>query len=315
MWGGFVLAHKWARNQGFTLLELLVVLAILAILGLIVVPNLVGIIARAQVAADKANLRTLDTATQLYALDRQIVDGDVFAGIDTDAARIQTLVDANLLAEAPRPKQKGVVFQWNIDAQSWEYANADGTTTTSDTTIYRFGTLSLDGFRKTGIWSESDAGFYSGWGLLFIENELDEYTVTTQAQLAEGTVGGYGILIDTTLTDSNLDSGYVVQFDRGYGAIVVRKRTNGSEGNTLLAVTNSINPLIPASKRSTWWTDEHQFSVSVSNADTAGTKLLTVTIDGETVISNWSFQSSGGDYTGMRSWGAGTTYTTLSIKG
>ncbi len=242
-------------------------------------------------------------------LEYQSTDGDVFYGIDTDDARMQVLVDADLLANVLTPLQKDTEFNWDIDAQTWEYTGADNTST------YTFGSLSLDDFRKTGTWTETDSGFYSGYGLLFVENELDEYTVTTTAQLLEGTTGGYGILFDTTLTDSNLDSGYVVQFDRGYGGIVIRKRTNGTEGTTLLAVTYKENALIPASKRSTWWSDEHEVSLSVSGTDVDGTKLLTVSIDGETVITNWSFQSSGGDYTGLRSWTVGTTYSELDIQG
>lgn len=301
------MATKGAHDRGLTLLELLVVLAILAILVLVVVPMLFGIVDKAKITADKENLRTLNDATQLYALHHQAVEGDVFHGIDTDAARMQVLVDAQLIPKVPVPKQKGAAFRWDIEAQSWEY--------TGDIETYLFSGLSLDDFRKTGIWSKTAAGFYSGWGLLFIENERDEYTVTTRAQLAAGTTGGYGVLFDTNLTDSNLDSGYVVQFDRGYGAIVVRERTNGAEGGALLVVKNSTNPLIPASKSSTWWTDEHTIALTVRNSGVNGVKLLTVTVDGETVISDWSFQSSGGSYTGVRSWTAGTTYLELDVQG
>ncbi|MPN38683.1 hypothetical protein SDC9_186208 [bioreactor metagenome] len=105
----------------------------------------------------------------------------------------------------------------------------------------------------------------------------------------------------------------MVQFDRGLGSIAIRKRTNGSEGSVLLSVMNNSNSLIPSSKGSEWWTDDHAVSLTVSNSDTEGLKLLTVTIDGEAVISDWNFESGGGSYAGIRSWGVQTTYSEIEI--
>ncbi len=66
---------------------------------------------------------------------------------------------------------------------------------------------------------------------MFIPNERDEYTITTEAVLDTGSGHGYGIMFDTTVDhglDSNQydDDGYCLQFDRGYGngeIIITRK--------------------------------------------------------------------------------------------
>jgi len=57
------------RYKGFTLIELLIVVAIIAILAAIAVPNFLEAQTRAKVAAGKADLRTIATALEAYAVD------------------------------------------------------------------------------------------------------------------------------------------------------------------------------------------------------------------------------------------------------
>ncbi len=57
------------RNTAFTLIELLIVVAIIAILAAIAVPNFLEAQTRAKVSAGKAALRTMATALESYAVD------------------------------------------------------------------------------------------------------------------------------------------------------------------------------------------------------------------------------------------------------
>ena len=58
-----------SRYSGFTLIELLIVVAIIAILAAIAVPNFLEAQTRSKVARAKADMRTIRTALESYAVD------------------------------------------------------------------------------------------------------------------------------------------------------------------------------------------------------------------------------------------------------
>ena len=54
------------KTQGFTLLELLIVISIIAILAATLIPNIIGFDAEARLASTKTNLNTLRTRLSLF---------------------------------------------------------------------------------------------------------------------------------------------------------------------------------------------------------------------------------------------------------
>lgn len=63
-------------RQAFTLIELLITVAIIAILAAIAVPNFLEAQTRAKVSRVKADLRTVASAMEMYAVDRSSYPGD-----------------------------------------------------------------------------------------------------------------------------------------------------------------------------------------------------------------------------------------------
>ncbi len=66
-------------NKGFTLIELLIVIAIIVILAAVLIPNLLGARARAQITSAVAEMRSIATGMETWSLDRGSypADGDL----------------------------------------------------------------------------------------------------------------------------------------------------------------------------------------------------------------------------------------------
>ncbi|MGH7728060.1 MAG: type II secretion system protein [Vulcanimicrobiaceae bacterium] len=69
-----------SNQRGFTLVELMVVVAIIALIASIVIPNYVHARAQAAVADSEANLKQIATALELYYADLQCYPGGTCAG-------------------------------------------------------------------------------------------------------------------------------------------------------------------------------------------------------------------------------------------
>ncbi len=66
---GNTMSKTTARNRGFTLIEILIVVVILGILGAVIVPNLMSRPDQARITAVENDLRTLAAALDMYRLD------------------------------------------------------------------------------------------------------------------------------------------------------------------------------------------------------------------------------------------------------
>jgi prepilin-type N-terminal cleavage/methylation domain-containing protein len=309
-------------SDGFTLIELIIVIAIMGILLTIGIPQFLGFLSSARVATDKQNLKVLNQTTIYYAITQRDTSDDVFEGISTDEERMETLVSANCLQAVIEPKVADQTFTWSVDNQTWLYSLLEvATVSTKSIDFTTLTSAELDTYTKTNTWNLSSSGVSSSYGRLFIPNPNDEYTITSTATLSGS--GGYGVFIETSYyvadDTSVLDSGYAVQFDKSRGGIVIKQREDSKESDVSKSLVSlngtTVNGVLVDDA---WWSQEHNISVKVEDVEgKTGTKKVSVIVDNQNVMENFEIASttaSENNFTGIRAWGSTTTVKDLSVN-
>mgnify|MGYP002477333342 CR=1 FL=1 len=93
------------KQEGFTLIELIIVIAILAIIAAIAIPNILGAIDNSRKATDVANAKIImNAAAQVKAQDPDAVAADVDFGATLTGFGAD--IEAQLNGDVPTPKYR-----------------------------------------------------------------------------------------------------------------------------------------------------------------------------------------------------------------
>ena len=104
------------RQKGFTLIELLIVVAIIGIIAAIAIPNLLNAIDRGKQKRSMADLRSIATATEAYAVDYNTYP----KGMATTADAPGTISPV-YIKQVPLNDGWGFQILWVTDAGGTEY--------------------------------------------------------------------------------------------------------------------------------------------------------------------------------------------------
>jgi len=141
------------KKRGFTLIEMMIVIAIIALLATIAIPNYIGFRRRAMTSEAKSNLGTIRTLEEAYHAENQdyldcgqypaaVPAGTTYAWVDADAATIDA--DWTSLGFSIKGNAR-YAYETNRNAadqfDGLAYGDLDGDATTSTFTIDENGIL------------------------------------------------------------------------------------------------------------------------------------------------------------------------------
>lgn len=112
------------KRKGFTLVEIMIVVAIIALLAAIAIPNLLTARRSANDAAAKSELHTLSTAFENYAIDN---DGS-YPTTQSDIIPTYIAATPGNMTESASGTKGGYTFTWNTHTSSAYNVTAEATT-------------------------------------------------------------------------------------------------------------------------------------------------------------------------------------------
>ncbi len=111
---------KKSNKSGFTLIELIVTIAIVTILSLILLVTISSYVKEAEYVTDTMNLRTLNNITSYYRIT--LNEFDPFNDeLNSSEDLMNILVEEDLLLSPLSTQTNETVFLWSFDSQTWHF--------------------------------------------------------------------------------------------------------------------------------------------------------------------------------------------------
>ena len=86
---------KLNKRKGFTIVELVIVIAVIAILAAVLIPNISNLVKKANASADESLVRNLNTALSMDVEKHQTMDAALEAALKNGGYELTTIVTKN----------------------------------------------------------------------------------------------------------------------------------------------------------------------------------------------------------------------------
>ncbi|MBV1708788.1 MAG: type II secretion system GspH family protein [Erysipelothrix sp.] len=110
-------------KKGFTLIEMIIVMAIISILSYLIMPSIASSLQMGNNSADESNLLVLNSTTMF--LRSTLTGNDPFEDASKTSEELLTvLINKKLLPNKLKPLPTGKKFAWFREHGKWDYENA-----------------------------------------------------------------------------------------------------------------------------------------------------------------------------------------------
>ena len=199
--------HK--SKKGFTIVELVIVIAVIAILAAVLIPTFSNLVKKANMSADQQAVRQMNTA---LAADGAVVPTDIFK-------LHEVLSELGLSSEDYKPLTKDTYFFWDADLNRVLHvddqyvvitpADYEGQAYTDKSNWF---SLSLEIKEEKVTITDNKATVTNGAQMKYLLNKMNEGTKTLEITL-DGTIDMMGAAFD--LPQFNYNDGYNVTISGG----------------------------------------------------------------------------------------------------
>ena len=194
---------KRNNKKGFTIVELVIVIAVIAILAGVLIPTFSGIIRKANLSADQQAVRQMNTA---LAVDGAVAPTDIFK-------LHEVLDELGLTSEDYHPLTKGTFFFWDADLNRVLHVDENmtvitpaeyaGQTYVAGTSNWYSLTLEIEEEEIAGVSEGGTATVKSGAQMQYVLNELNKGTIKNLTINLEGTIDMMGSVFSLPKFDAN----------------------------------------------------------------------------------------------------------------
>ncbi|MCQ2080731.1 MAG: type II secretion system GspH family protein [Lachnospiraceae bacterium] len=134
---------KKTNNKGFSLVELIIVIAIMAVLIGVLAPQFIQYVAKSRVSTDLQNVEEMVVATDTYATDHEsFTTADKNTAISISGSVVT--LNADVASAYGIKNTYTLKGDWSAEAPKIEYTDASGWKRTGKATV-KGGTYSFDG--------------------------------------------------------------------------------------------------------------------------------------------------------------------------